>query len=118
MVIEPQSLVRLDLMQQLRDVSPDAQIEAFDTLEASLPFMRRLGHVTGVVVNAPLAEIYQSEFVEHVRRLGGWVTLLTDRHAQEVAAVGWHRLRPPFSSEMASRLFRKLLKASPGPASG
>ena len=113
-IVEEQSLVQLDLAEQLREIAPDSDVLAYRTVANALPGLSKMKSLTGAIYCAHPGELPAPEFVDHVERLNAWLVCTTDLKNSEIVAAGWHQMTVPFSNDRVMTLFSTLLDRPAG----
>ena len=107
-VIEPQALVRLDLVCQVQEAVPGAEVRAFADADRALAQAADGVSIDGVIASLRAGDLRASGLADLARGHGAWVVCVGASSAKEAEAAGWHYLAKPFFAEEAMGLFRRL----------
>ncbi|MBM9596375.1 hypothetical protein [Roseitranquillus sediminis] len=100
LVVEPHTLVQMDLAQSLEELVPHAQVARLQSLSAAEHEVEQWDRLEGAVIGVGVDALRDTMLPELIRQRGGWIICLdADRAAAE--REGWSALgRPVFSDDL------------------
>lgn len=107
-VVEKQSLVRLDLVCQAQDAAPEAEVMGFGSAHRAVSELAGGARLAGIVASLPVAELRASGLAALASERDAWIVCVDGSPRREVEAAGWHHLPKPFFAEEAMALFSSL----------
>ena len=81
-IMEEQSLVQLDLAEQLLEIAPDSAVLSYRTVADALPALSKMPSLTGAILGAHGGEMPAREFVDHDERLNAWLACTTNSRSR------------------------------------
>lgn len=110
LILEPQTLVQMDLAQSILEICPGARILRAASVEGAEDLLGQVQRLSGAIVGVGVPAFKKRGTHRRTESRGAWIICLNGLQTDYILAEGWHPLSRPFSSDDATRLIRSLIE--------